>query len=122
MNINKENNSIEFNVVEDVSKITTIAPGALNKLVHIAMCCMCDYAEQLKIQHDEDYTDAMNVDIGIGNLIFSIEDGRLHYTFKPCAKFEKALIGAIVNGKNPLVKTIEKSIASRITNTYKDMF
>ena len=58
------------NIIEDVCNITTIPTASINRLIDISERCICNcvYESQLA---QESITD---VNIGIGNLIISIED------------------------------------------------
>lgn len=106
------------NIIDDLCKITTIPAASINRLVDISEKCICNcvYESQL---NQELITD---VNIGIGNLIISIEDNSLVYKFIPNSKFERNLVTTIVNKKNPLTEKVETTFINRIINTYKDMF
>lgn len=106
------------NILDDLCKITTIPAASLNKLVDTAGKCICNsvYESQLK---QELITD---VNIGLGNIIISIEDNALTYKFIPSSKFERNLVTTIVNKKNPLAEKVETTFVNRIISTYKDMF
>lgn len=107
-----------YNLIEDVSTITTIPGGSLKKLWNIMMWSMCDYIELDKLQGE----DQTSINIGFGTLIISTEDNQVQYKFIPSQKFESGVVGTVVNGKNPLVKNLEDTLVNRFTKCYKDMF
>ena len=106
------------NIVADVAKITTIPAASLHKLNMIYHKCICSAVYESQINQDT----LTDVDIGLGNLIISIEDNALTYKFIPNSKFERDLVATIINKKNPLAELAELTFVDRIINTYKDMF
>lgn len=89
----------------------------MHKLFDKIGWCICNSVYESKLSN-EGYCEC---NIGIGNLIISIQDNCLHYKFIPSIKFENELIGTIRNGKNPLEVKLEETFVNRILNTYKDM-
>lgn len=104
-------------IIEDLSKITTISTNNLNKLIDKSMWCICDYIEELITSKNN----VLEINIGIGTLIISILDNQIKYKFIPNAKLENSIRETIINEYNPLKLTIEKTLVNKITNTYKDL-
>ena len=107
-----------INILDDICKITTIPTASMNKLFNKLEWCICNAVEESKISGEA----ITEVNIGIGNLIISIENNTLQYKFIPSAKLEKGLVETAVYGKNPLVVNLEETFANRIVKTFKDMF
>ena len=106
------------NIVKDVADLTTIPEDDLQKLIHKATWCICEAVEENNLK-DEAIT---TVDIGIGTLTIVNEEDIISYNFVPSKKLERSLIKTIVEEKNPLKIILEKTLCSRIINTYKDIF
>lgn len=107
-----------FNLIDDLSTLTTIPSGTLNKLADKVSYIICNNLEESVLNSDN----IMELNVGIGTLILSIEDNSLEYKFIPSQKLETSIVNTIKNKKNPLETTLEKSLVSRILNAYKDMF
>ena len=107
------------NLVDKISKLTTIDTKILNKLMKKVEWCICDdiYLSMLSNNH------RCSIDIGIGSLVIDFSSGDLiRYKFIPSNEFEKGIVNTIVNKENPIVTRSEQSLVSKISNTYKDLF
>ncbi len=107
-----------IDLINDISKLTTIREDDLNKLVNKAIWCICNAINESELNHDN----ITEINIGIGKLIITSEDDMIKYNFIPSKKLEKYLIKTITENKNPLKLMLEKTLCSRITNAYKDIF
>lgn len=106
-----------FDLVSDISLLTTLPDKTLRKLCDKGNECIChNVLEALQEDNNE-----INIDISIGTLKILIEDDELHYRFIPSNKLEEMLIQSISTGKDPLITHIEESLTSKILNTYKDL-
>lgn len=108
---------MEIKAIENVSKLTTIPEKNLTRLQDIYALVVCDAVEDSLLAGDT----VANVDIGFGTLGVKFEDNELRFRFKPSAKFEEELIDTLVNKRNSLTHEIEKSLVSKIVQTYKDL-
>ena len=79
--------------------------------------CICNNVHETVLAGD----DFCELNIGIGNLIISVESNALKYKFIPSTKFENELVATIKTGKNPLEVKLEETFVNRILKTYKDM-
>lgn len=105
------------NIIEDISKLTTIPQNALDKLVMKANWCIADSFKESIIAKN----DLTEIDIGIGKLLISNLTEEIKYKFIPCEDLEKALISVALDKKNILELTLEKKLVGKILNTYKDI-
>ncbi len=105
------------NIIEDISKLTTIPQNALDKLVNKAMWCIGDSFQEGILLGKE----ITEVNIGIGTLLISNLSEEIKYKFIPNEQLEQALISIALDKKNPLELTLEKKLTSKILNTYKDI-
>ena len=108
---------MQNNLLNDLSIITTIPQATLVKLMDKMTWCICNSVEE-SILNSEKITE---MDLGIGKLLLSIDDGFLEYKFIPSSKLESNVLKTIKEKKNPLINNLEISLVDRITNTYKDM-
>lgn len=102
-------------LVDDISTLTTIPTTVLQQLVNKAIFCICNDVEENKLKNEN----LTEIDIGLGTLVISVEDNSIQYKLIPCKKLEAAIKNTIINGKNPLVDTIEKTLTQKILNAYK---
>ena len=103
------------NVIEDISKLTTIPQNALDKLVAKANWCIADSFNESIIAKQQ----VTEVDIGIGTLLISNLSEEIQYKFIPHKELEDALISIAVDRKNPIQLILEKKLVGKIINTYK---
>ena len=108
---------MEINIIDDVSKLTTIPKENLNRLLDVFGYCIADKIIEDRL-NDQDVT---SVDIKIGTLTIKHSLDEVKCRFSPSAKFSDELIRAITQDKSPLEKAIEKSLVEKITKTYKDI-
>lgn len=106
-----------IDIVENVSKLTTIPKQSLDKLNEKVVWCICDGFEQ-DVLDNKKYSE---LDLGIGILYISNTEDDIKYKFKPSELLENNIRATAVEGKNPLVVNLEKRLADKIVNTYKDI-
>ena len=105
----------EYNLIEDLSVLTSIPRDALDKLSKKCVWVICDDLEDCELENDN----LVSINIGIGNLLISNGDETIKYKFIPSKELEKGIRETVVDHKNPLKFVLEKTLADRITNTYK---
>ena len=108
---------MKTDLIKDLSIITTINESTLEKLNKKAVWCICDNLEKT-IYNKEDISE---IDIGIGNLLISLENNNVKYKFIPSKDFENQIVDTIVNEKNNLVNSLEETLVDKISNVYKNL-
>ena len=106
-----------YDLISDISIITTTPEQSLRKLCDKGMECICHSVLERLNDSNIDTT----IDVGIGEVKIIVENDEIHYKFLPNDKLESMLVDSIVNKKDPLVNRIEDSLSTRILNTYKDL-
>ena len=106
-----------FDLIDDLSKITTIPQDALTKLVDKVNWCICEYINETDLGKEQ----TLDIDIGIGKLCILIGDNLVKYKFIQSSKLEKSVRDVIINESNPLKDRLEKRLVDKITETYKDL-
>ena len=106
-----------YNIIEDISTITTIPLKTLYKLADKAGDCLCNDALESKTMGDT----TSIIDIGIGKITINITSKNITYTFSPSKELEAKMVEAINTNNSPLVENIETNLAAKILNTYKDL-
>ena len=102
-----------ISLLDDLEKLTTIPKEKLQKL--------CDKANWIIVDTLAESNDkVIDIDIGIG-ILQLINNENLTYRFIPSKDLEKAIIKYFDTGNNPLQNTLEKTLADRIINVYKDI-
>jgi hypothetical protein len=107
----------KFDLISDISLITTTPEQSLRKLCDKGVECIChDVLERLNDSNIE-----TTIDISIGELKIIVDNDEIHYKFSPSEHFERMLVDSILSKNDPLVRRIEDGLVSRILNTYKDL-
>lgn len=109
---------MKINLTEDLSTITTIQVATFNKLTQKIMWIITD-AIETAISNNED---TLEIDIGIGTIKIKFDNQSIRYRFVPKPTLENAVAKAIVTEQNPLEIALEKSLADKMVNVYKDFF
>lgn len=110
---------MEFNLLNDISTLTTVPLSALYKLVDKASWCICNNVEETFLNSNN----ITEINIGtLGTLVIEVVEDTIEYRFIPNKKLDKYIIDTIVNKKNPLIDQLDNTLASRLIDTYKDLF
>lgn len=109
---------MRVNLMEDLSELTTIQLASLNRLVKQSMWIICDAVEAAVRNKD----DSLDIDLGFGTLKIKFDNEEVKYKFIPKPTLENGIAKAIVEEQNPLQLALEKSLADKITNVYKEFF
>ena len=102
-----------IDILKDLEDLTTIPKEKLNKLVDKVNWIIVDAL-------DESSDKVIDLDIGIGTLQL-VNDKNLIYRFIPSKDLEKAIVKYFETGVNPLQNNLEKTLAERIINVYKEI-
>lgn len=105
------------NVIKELNILTTISENTLNKLLDKVYYIISDTIEESLLNNQ----DIAECDIGLGTLMIKLCGEEVKFKFIPNAKLQEIVKSTIVNKKNLLSATIEKTLVDRITNTYKDL-
>ena len=105
-----------YNLIEDLSNLTTIPTSALTKLSDKAVICICNDVEESLLKEGR----VTEIDLGIGTLQILVEGNDIRYRFVPSKALEANMKSTVINKKNPLTVTVEESLIKRILNTYKN--
>jgi hypothetical protein len=101
----------------DLSSLTCIDIGIINRLVDLSDDCICHSVVD-SIKSKESTTE---IDIGIGTIYILVEEGSTKYKFIPSEELERKVCTSVKTRKSPLVKRVEKSLVKNIERTYKDL-
>lgn len=109
-----------YDIVSDLSTLTTIPEKTLEKLGAKVIYCICDaLAESLAENQDKDRP--VDIDLGIGTLSLIKSDDSVKYKFIPSEALETSVKQTVLNERNLLEDALEKSFVEKITNVYKDL-
>lgn len=109
---------MKIDLTEDLSTITTIQVATLNKLLQKVSWIITDAVESA-VANNEDHLD---IDIGIGTIKIKFDNKNVRYRFVPKPTLENAISKTVVTEQNPLEIALEKSLADKMVNVYKDFF
>ena len=104
-------------LVSDISLLTSVPYKTLKNLCDKGNECICHSV----LENVNECNAETIIDISIGQLIIVVDNGEIHYKFKPSPKLENMLVNTLNNNEDPLVTDIEQNLVSRILNTYKDL-
>ena len=111
------NENKAINILDDICEITTIPNASMHKLFDKIGFCIANAIYEGYLNKQQ----IIEVNIGLGTIIVSIDSNQLVYKFVPSCKLEKNIVDSIRNNKNPLDIKLEETFVNRILNTYKDM-
>ena len=105
------------NIVEDVSKLTTIPEKTFSKLEHKVIYAICE-----QIQEDVLEEKTMSeLDIGLGVLYIKHEGAEIKYKFIPNQTFEKAVYNTVVKKLNLMESALNDTLSKKVIEVYKDL-
>lgn len=104
-----------YNLINDLSSLTTIPAPTLNKLGKLAAQCACNCVEESLLEG----SNRTDINVGIGVLQIISSDNDLKYRFVPSKEFNAAVQATVVDRKNPLALEVEDLLVKRILDVYK---
>ena len=110
----------DYNLVKELSTLSTIPEKTLNKLTDKVTYCVCDSVAEAMSENEYD-DKSIDIDIGIGKLSIGYVDDNVVYKFIPSESLDASVKQAVLNGRNLLEDTLEKSFIDKVTNVYKDL-
>ena len=105
------------NIVEDVSKLTTIPEKTLNKLNQKIIYSICEQIQEDILQDKE----MSELDIGLGILYIKYSDDQIKYKFIPNQELEKAVSSTVVKKLNLMETALNEALAKKFIDVYKDL-
>ena len=105
------------NLIENLSKITTIPQQGIQNLVNKSEDIICH-----ELLQRLGYDDFLEIDIGIGKLNILLMGDELYYKYIPSKEFENKLIDCIKSKKSPLTQAVENQLKSKMIKAYKELF
>lgn len=106
-----------INLIEDISKLTTIPEKVLTKLVEKVYFCVSNAVEEAVLAQEK----VLEIDTGVGILLIKLNSDNVRYKFIPNKELETSIKNTILNKKNLLQDTLETTLVTRIINTYKEL-
>ena len=108
---------MEYDIIKDLSTLTTIPEKVLHKLISKEVYCINDAAAELNASEFS----VIDLAIGLGNLDIGVVDDNIVYKFTPSKELEASVRDAILNRRNLLEDALEAALVDKLTNTYKDI-
>lgn len=107
---------MSIDLLQNLSTYTTTPKYNYNKLIELLNNCITHsiYAGTLENETEFEF------DIGLGVLKITILSEEIKYKFIPSESLEANILSAL-DGKDIFVETLEKKVAERILNTYKEI-
>ena len=105
------------NIVEDVSKLTTIPEKSLVKLEQKFIYSICEQIQE-DILEDKEMSE---LDIGLGTLYIKYLGDEIKYKFVPNATLEKAVYNTVVKKLNLMETALNEALAKKFIDVYKDL-
>ena len=105
-------------MLDDLSLLTTIPKGVLEKLITKSIDTICYDVREQQLQNSP----ITEVDIGIGILYIKLEDDNIMYKFIPSEVLENKVLKTVNKQYKPVCGLAEESLKKRIMNAYKELF
>lgn len=103
-----------INIKQKLSTLTTINESTFAKLEDKVEWCISDSIEEALMNNDE----GLIIDLGFGKLFIDIRDN-VKYKFVPSQRLEKDIINVFSGKPSSLTSNVEKSLITKLNNTYK---
>lgn len=104
-----------IDVVKDLSQLTNIDNSILQELIRLAILDIGHTTLETFIEHNNQ----LEADLGIGILYIKYNQEGVKYKFIPSDKLETTINEALSNKVSPLVKLSDRTLKSRLEETYK---
>jgi hypothetical protein len=108
----------KFNILDDISTLSTIPYTTLTKTSKLAAYCICNAVEEASYSEEGAVVYA---NIGIGTLAIQVLDEKVKYQFIPSKLLSKGVADTLIDGKNPLTSEIESTVGEQFAYKYKDL-
>ena len=105
-----------FNMIKDLSILTTIDESTLIKLCNKVSLCIANSINEAVISN----SNTLDIDLQFGKLYIKINDESIKYRFEPSNELE-TLISKALTDDNKLVSSLESSLATKVQNVYKTL-
>lgn len=105
------------NIVNDVSKLTTIPEKTLNKLNQKFIYSICEQIQEDILEEKE----ISELDIGLGTIYIKYVGDEIKYKFVPNSELEKAVYATVVKKLNLMETTLNEALAKKFIDVYKDL-
>ncbi len=105
------------NIIEDVSKLTTIPEKTLNKLTQKIIYCICEQIQEDILEEKE----ISELDLGLGTLYIKYVGDQIKYKFIPASDLEKAVYSTVVKKLNLMETALNEALAKKFIDVYKDL-
>lgn len=108
----------EYNILDDLSTLTTISKYGLVDISKIAEMCISHMILESKLNNKDSLTIILGT---LGELNISITDSEVSYKFIPSKSLEKSIIYSLQSNKSKLQESLENSLTKRVISVYKDL-
>lgn len=106
-----------MDIIDDVSKLTTIPRSNITELFDYFSLAMCH--QLLEAKREEKDTVSMN--IGTGILTIKLDDYSLKMKFTPSKKLSSMMENTLKTSESPLVKVSETKLRDKFLSVYKEL-
>ena len=108
----------EYNLLDDLSVLTTISKYGLTDMSKIAEMCIAQAILEAKLNNQE----TVKIILGtLGELNVIITDSEVTYRYIPSKSLEKDIIASLQTNKSKLQEALENSLTKRVISVYKDL-
>lgn len=108
----------EYNILDDLSILTTISKYGLTDISKLAEMCISHSILEAKLSNQE----SIKIILGtLGELNIVITDSEVTYTYIPSKSLEKDIISSLQSNKSRLQEALENSLTKRVISVYKDL-
>lgn len=108
---------LKFDIVQDLFKLTNIQQSILQNIFDKIAILLANYIVEANKQGE----DTILADIYFGKIRIYLNEEIIKITFQPSDKLDLYMKDAALNNKSILIQQMEKSLANKILNIYKDL-
>lgn len=108
---------MNFNLIDDVSTLTTIKKSQLNRLCKIVELLVADdMIESIRAGEQ-----VLSIDIGVGQLALLVDNTGVTYKFTPSKQLESKIHDVLLGKEEPLEKELEVLVCKKMITASKNL-
>ena len=107
----------KVNLLNDLSRLTTIPETSLNHLSRISLACISHAIIEAKLNKETE----CSINIGIGDICIVFDEEEINIRFEPSKNLETVMKDSINDNKDYLTENLESILNYKVMKAYKEL-